>query len=214
MPSDLHIETFPVGMLGCNCTIIGDPDTGDALVIDPGDEPDEVCARLDALGLHPAALIHTHAHFDHIGRSSAVAMRTGSGMHLHEGDLFLYENLATQAEWFGLSLPPGLPLAGFLKDADVIGRGRASVEVVHTPGHTPGSDCFRLAGPVPMLFSGDTLFAGGIGRTDLWGGDGRLIVRSIRERLYTLSPETRVIPGHGPETTIDEERASNPFVQS
>ncbi len=213
-PSALIRETFPVGPLQCNCSILGDPATGAALVIDPGDDAHLIVARLKKLKLRPVALIHTHAHFDHVGGSRAVSEQTGAGIQLHEQDLFLYERLDMQGAMFGMHFDAVLPVERFLADGDVVGQDQAQVEVIHTPGHTPGSICFRLGGSAPILFSGDTLFQGSIGRTDLWGGDHPAIERSIRRRLYTLAPETLVIPGHGPETTIADEKASNAFVRA
>jgi glyoxylase-like metal-dependent hydrolase (beta-lactamase superfamily II) len=207
-------ETFPVGPLQCNCTILGDPATGQALVVDPGDDADLILLRLAELGLSAAALVHTHAHFDHVGATRPVSEGTRAPILLHEADLFLYENLGMQGSAFGFSFDPVLPVSRFVADGDTVRAGGLEVEVVHTPGHTPGSVCFSLGGSAPVLFSGDTLFQGSIGRTDLWGGDGRAIVRSIRSRLYGLPAETIVVPGHGPETTIGRERATNPFVRA
>jgi hydroxyacylglutathione hydrolase len=207
-------ETFPVGPLQCNCTILGDPATGTALVIDPGDDAEVVLERLARHQLRAVALVHTHAHFDHVGATRRVAEATKAAIQLHEGDRFLYENLDMQGAAFGFKFDPVLPVSRWVADGDTVGAGKVEVEVLHTPGHTPGSVCFRLGGAEPMLFSGDTLFQGSIGRTDLWGGDGRAIVRSIKSRLYGLPADTVVIPGHGPETTIGEERTTNPFVRA
>src|SRR5262249_7930870 len=152
---------------------------------------------------------HTHAHFDHVGATRKVAEATKASIHLHEDDLFLYENLGMQGAMFGLTFDDVLPVSRFIQNGDTIAAGGAEVEVIHTPGHTPGSVCFRWAGETPVLFSGDTLFQRSIGRTDLWGGDPGAIERSIRSRLYTLPEDTIVVPGHGPETTIGEERRLN-----
>ena len=208
-------ETFPVGPLQCNCTILGDPATGDAVVVDPGDDADVITARLKALGLKAVALVHTHAHFDHVGAARAVSEATGAGIRLHEDDRWLYEHLDVQGRMFGMTFDAVLPVERWLVDGDVVGRGRAEVEVLHTPGHTPGSVCFRCdVGGRPVLFAGDTLFRGAIGRTDLWGGDYPAIERSIKSRLYTLPEDTVVVTGHGPETTIGRERRSNAFVRA
>ncbi len=208
-------ETFPVGPLQCNCTILGDPTTGDAIVVDPGDDAEVITARLDALGLKAVALVHTHAHFDHVGAARAVSEATGAGIRLHEDDRWLYEHLDVQGRMFGLTFDAVLPVERWLVDGDVVGRGRTEVEVIHTPGHTPGSICFRCdVGGRSVLFAGDTLFRGSIGRTDLWGGDFPAIERSIKTRLYTLSEDTVVVTGHGPETTIGRERRSNAFVRA
>jgi glyoxylase-like metal-dependent hydrolase (beta-lactamase superfamily II) len=207
-------ESFPVGPLQCNCTILGDAASGKALVVDPGDDADEILRRLEAHGLKAVALVHTHAHFDHVGATRRVAEATQAAIRLHEADLFLYENLDMQGAAFGFEFDAVLPVSEYVRDGDTVAAGGVEVEVVHTPGHTPGSVCFSLAGAAPILFSGDTLFQRSIGRTDLWGGDIRAIERSIRTRLYALPPETVVIPGHGPETTIGEERKLNPFVRA
>jgi glyoxylase-like metal-dependent hydrolase (beta-lactamase superfamily II) len=207
-------ETFPVGPLQCNCTILGDPASGAAIVVDPGDEAPEILRRLRARGLRAVALVHTHAHFDHVGATRQVADATRAAIHLHAADEFLYQNLEMQGAAFGFRFDPVLPVSRFVADGETVAAGALEVEVVHTPGHTPGSVCFRLGGAAPLLFSGDTLFQGSIGRTDLWGGDPRAIVRSIRTRLYGLPEDTVVVPGHGPETTIGEERATNPFVRA
>src|SRR5262245_4143906 len=198
-------ETFPVGPLQCNCTILGDPASGKALVIDPGDQGPEIVRRLAKRGLRAIALVHTHAHFDHVGATRHVAEATKAEIRLHQGDEPLYENLAMQGAAFGFTFDDVLPVSRWMTDGETIKAGGIEVEVLHTPGHTPGSVCFSLAGSEPILFAGDTLFQGSIGQTDLWGGDSRLILRSIKPRLYGLPEETLVIPGHGPETTIGEE---------
>lgn len=207
------IETFPVGPLQCNCTILGDPETGEAIVIDPGDEAMKVLRRLSAHGLKPKAILITHTHLDHVGGNHEVRERTGARVMLHEKDLPLYDNLAMQAQMIGLDTPVRGKVDEHIHQGDVIffGSKGDSIEVLHTPGHTPGSCSFFLQNR-NLLFSGDTLFSGSIGRTDLWGGDFDTEIRSIRDRLLPLPDHTRVITGHGPDTTIAEERASNPFL--
>lgn len=207
------IETFPVGPLQCNCTILGDPATGEAIVIDPGDEPLKVLNRLAGHGLKPKAILITHTHLDHVGGNHEVREKTGARVMLHEKDLPLYDNLSMQARMIGLDTPVRGKVDEHIHQGDVIffGSKGDSIEVLHTPGHTPGSCSFFL-GSRNLLFSGDTLFSGSIGRTDLWGGDFDTEIRSIRERLLPLPGQTRVIAGHGPDTTIAEERASNPFL--
>lgn len=207
------IETFPVGPLQCNCTILGDPETGEAIVIDPGDEALKVLKRLSAHGLRPKAILITHTHLDHVAGNHEVREKTGAKVMLHERDLPLYDNLGMQAQFIGMDAPVRAPVDEHIHQGDVIpfgGQGD-SLQVLHTPGHTPGSCSFFL-GSRNLLFSGDTLFAGSIGRTDLWGGDFDAEVRSIREKLLPLPDATRVITGHGPDTTILEERRSNPFL--
>ena len=207
------IETFPVGPLRCNCTILGDPETGEAIVIDPGDEPLKVLDRLAGHGLRPKAILITHTHLDHVGGNHEVRERTGARVMLHEKDLPLYDNLKMQAQMIGLDTPRRGQVDEHIHQGDIIpfgGKGDA-IEVLHTPGHTPGSCSFFLASR-NLLFSGDTLFSGSVGRTDLWGGDFDTEIKSIRERLLPLPAETRVVAGHGPHTTIGEERVSNPFL--
>ena len=205
------IDTFPVGPLQCNCTILADPRTREAIVIDPGDEAERILRALESEKLSAVALLHTHAHLDHITASRAVKEATGAPIRLHAGDRPLYDALPEQAAFFGFRADapaePDTPLA----DGEVIRFGSYALRAIHTPGHTPGSTCFALEGDSPVLFSGDTLFRRSIGRTDLWGGDTDAILASIRRRLFTLAGDTAVVCGHGPDTTIEEEKKGNPF---
>jgi hydroxyacylglutathione hydrolase len=211
--SALIVETFPVGPLQCNCTILGDSATGEAIVVDPGDDFDKVMAVLTKHGLHCRAIVNTHTHIDHVGANHALRERSGAQVMLHEADLPLYDNLPVQAEFLGLYNPPPRSVVDeHIHHGDHVRAGALDVEVLHTPGHTPGSLCFHVPGSAPLVLSGDTLFAGGIGRTDLWGGDFDQEIASIRERLFALDDRTRVIPGHGPATTIGQERRRNPFL--
>lgn len=214
------IHTFPVGVFQCNCTVVADPATGDAIVIDPGEEGERIVAWLDGKGLKARYLIHSHAHLDHIGATKFVKQKTGGEICLHKEDLFLYDNIAMQSQLLGMALDPEvLPVDHYIVHGDVLEcHAGLRTLVLHTPGHTPGSVCFLFDGmkiggkELRLLCAGDTLFAGSIGRTDLWGGDFDQIIASIRERLLTLPGETVVIPGHGPQTTIAREKMSNPFV--
>lgn len=207
-------KSFPVGVLGCNCTIVACPETHEALVVDPGDEAPRIMAELERLGVKAVTLVHTHAHFDHVLGTRDVALATGAEIALHKDDRWLYDNLAMQAGLFGLSAGPTMAPTRELVGAEVIPFGKREARTLHTPGHTPGSLCFYLEAPdeLPILFAGDTLFAGAIGRTDLWGGNFEQIVRSIRGPLFDLPDQTLVIAGHGPETSIGRERQDNPFV--
>jgi glyoxylase-like metal-dependent hydrolase (beta-lactamase superfamily II) len=205
------IETFPVGPLQCNCTVIADPVSREAVVIDPGDEPERILRALASAKLTPVALVHTHAHLDHITGSRAVKEATGAPIRLHPADRPLYDALPEQAAFFGLQAQAPLPPDTPLSDGERIHFGPYVLRAVHTPGHTPGSTCFLLEGDHPMLFAGDTLFRRSIGRTDLWGGDTDTILASIREKLFKLPGDVPVVCGHGPGTTIDEEKRLNPF---
>ena len=205
--------TIPVGALQCNCTILVDDETRESILIDPGDEAPSILAAIEAANARPVALLHTHAHFDHIGASSAVAEATGAAIRLHEADRFLWDALPSQAAMFGLQAQAPRDPDAALAHGETITFGKSSLRVIHTPGHTPGSSCFLLDSDTPVLYAGDTLFRRSIGRTDLWGGDGEQILDSIRERLYSLPDDTPVVCGHGPNTTIGEERQQNPFVR-
>jgi glyoxylase-like metal-dependent hydrolase (beta-lactamase superfamily II) len=208
------IETFPVGMLDCNCTIVGDRAGGDAIVIDGGDEVPEVARRLEAHGLRVRYLVHTHAHIDHIGALGSLRERVGGEGLLHAADLPLYATLAEQARWLGLvEAPEIVALDGGLTDGDVLRAGTLALRCIHTPGHTPGSTSFALDGDAgTMLFTGDTLFRGSVGRWDLGGTSLADIVRSIRTKLLVHDDASVVVPGHGPATTIGEERRANPYL--
>jgi len=252
----IHI-TIPVGILQCNCSIIGDPFTREALVVDPGDE---VTRILDLIGRHRLivkVIVSTHAHIDHVGGLSKLHKYTGAPVLMHRDDLPLYQAMEMQASFLGVMPPELTDIDQLLKDGDVLRWGAFEAQVIHTPGHTPGSVSLYLphdAGEVtaagdsrvtpvrdnpaekidvpeegelvavpeeagkikilaPQLFSGDTLFAGSIGRTDLWGGSMALIMDSLRSKLMHLPDETTVHPGHGPVTTIGNERHLNPFLQ-
>jgi hydroxyacylglutathione hydrolase len=261
----IHI-TIPVGILQCNCSIIGDPLTREALVVDPGDEVTRILDLLGRRGLTVKAIVSTHAHIDHVGGLSKLHQYTGAPVLMHRDDLPLYQAMEMQASFLGV-LPPDLTeVDQLLKEGDVLRWGSLEAQVIHTPGHTPGSVSLYLphdagkisltdknakgdlkagpkdrvgkAGPsggsensdsqkaasekvdseeteirVPQLFAGDTLFAGSIGRTDLWGGSMEEIMDSLRSKLLQLPDATIVHPGHGPMTTIGRERETNPFLQ-
>jgi glyoxylase-like metal-dependent hydrolase (beta-lactamase superfamily II) len=208
------VETFPVGMLECNCTILGDPASGEAIVIDGGDDVPEIARRLERHGLRPRYLVHTHAHFDHIGALGPLRERVGGDALLHPADRPLYAALAEQARWVGLAgAPRPVALDGDLVDDDVLRAGSIALRCVHTPGHTPGSTSFALDhGGTTTLFTGDTLFRGGVGRWDLGGTSLADIVRSIRSRLLVHDDGSVVVPGHGPASTIGLERRANPYL--
>jgi hydroxyacylglutathione hydrolase len=209
-------ESFPVGLLGCNCSIVADPDSKQAIVVDPGDQAPDILARLERLGVQAVKLVHTHAHFDHVLGTGAVAKQTGAEVLLHAADRWLYDNVELQARMFGIPWTPTVmpPLTRELSNGDTLAFGQREAHVLHTPGHTPGSLCFFVerTGETPVLFSGDTLFRRSVGRTDLWGGSSEQLLASIRDQLLALPDDTIVVPGHGPPTTIGDERESNPYV--
>ena len=207
------LETFPVGPLQCNCTILGDEEAGEAIVIDPGDEVGRIARRLAALGLKLKQILITHAHIDHVGGALKLKRLTGAPILLNETDLPLLKMMEMQAGWLGMETPETAPPDESLADGLRVGLDRYPAEVLHTPGHTQGSVCLHFA-PLKMVIAGDTLFAGSIGRTDLPGGNSRQIIDSIESRLMALPDETRVLPGHGPATTIGAERRSNPFLRT
>lgn len=206
------IETFPAGPLACNCTILADEASGEAIVLDGGDGVAEVERRLAARNLRATYLLHTHAHIDHIGDLGALRDRAGGQALLHPADVPLYQALEIQASWISMTRAPRIvKLDGDLADGDSIRIGDSTIEVLHTPGHTPGSVCFALDGKT--IFSGDTLFAGSIGRWDLGGTSMEDIVASIHRKLLPYPDQTQVVPGHGPSTTIGVERNANPYLQ-
>ncbi len=206
------LETFPVGPLQCNCTILGDEETREAIVIDPGDEVSRIHRRLTALNLTLKQILITHAHIDHIGGALKLKSLTGAPIFLNEDDLPLLEIMAQQAAWLGVATPETAPPDEALTDGRSVGLANYPAQALHTPGHTQGSICLHFA-PLKMVLAGDTLFAGSIGRTDLPGGDYDQILDSIHTRLLTLPNETKVIPGHGPATMIGTERETNPFLK-
>ena len=206
------LEHLAVGLLQCNCLIIGCETTRDALVVDPGDEADRILEVLNHHGLKLKAILHTHAHLDHVGATHQLQSITGASVALHGEDLFLHSNLKMQAEFLGLPIPTPARIDHFLKDKEEVKVGDLQTQILHTPGHTPGSICFHFPGEKEILVTGDTLFAGSIGRTDLWGGSYEEILKSLG-KLMEFKDETQVFPGHGPVTTIAKERKSNPFVQ-
>jgi hydroxyacylglutathione hydrolase len=212
MPTMIR-KTFAVPPLGCNCSILGDPTTKHAVIVDPGGAHELILQHVRELGLTVMSVVHTHAHFDHFLASGEIQKATGARLCLHPDDRRLWEMLEVQCRMFGVPYTP-VPLPDqWLQDDEQIIVGEVSGVALHTPGHTPGSMCFFFP-TEQVLVAGDTLFRGGIGRTDLWGGDGEAIQRSIRERLYSLDEGTRVVTGHGPDTHIGFERESNPFVRA
>jgi glyoxylase-like metal-dependent hydrolase (beta-lactamase superfamily II) len=183
------------------------------VVIDPGDEAQAIAEEVARQGLKVTHVLHTHAHVDHIGGTAELQAACGGTLWLHRGDQWLAENLATQCRMIGLPVPQTPVIDRWLEVGTRVAFAGEHLETLHTPGHTPGSCCFVLrAGGKQLLFSGDTLFAGSIGRTDLWGGDTGKILQSLTGKLLALDDDTDVICGHGPATTIGAERRGNPFL--
>lgn len=206
-------EVRPVGMLQCNCSVIGDEVSREAIVIDPGDDVSGIVDILNRHGLTAKMIVITHAHIDHIGGAEKLRRLTGAPVYMHEADKMLSDRLDIQAGWLGVETPrnPGIDTPAH--EGDVLRAGSIEARVLHTPGHTPGSISIYLPRE-NRLIAGDTLFQGSIGRTDLPGGDTAQIARSIRGKLYTLPDETIVYPGHGETTLIGVEKKSNPFVRA
>jgi glyoxylase-like metal-dependent hydrolase (beta-lactamase superfamily II) len=216
----LILEVATVGPIQANCYILGCPETRAALLIDPGDEPDALAALLETHKLKPVAYLHTHGHLDHVGATRRLKERLGGEILLHEADLFLYAHAHEHAREYGFVLPQPLPVDRYLRDGDEVVWGAAAGRVLHTPGHSPGGICLRVPGGMTgdaagpdWVFTGDTLFQGSIGRTDLPGGSLNNLLQAIREKLLLLPDETVIASGHGPLTTIGMERKLNPFLQ-
>ena len=211
--ADIIVETIPVGPLQCNCTILGDPVSRKAIVVDPGGDAEILLERLVELNLHVERIIHTHAHLDHFLASGKMKEATGAKLALHREDLFLWDMLEDQCRMFGIPFEPPPPPDQWLENEEEIDLNDLQGKALHTPGHTPGSMCFLFESQ-KLLIAGDTLFQGSIGRTDLWGGDFKKIEKSIQEKLYTLDEETSVITGHGESTSIGHEMRANSFVRA
>ncbi len=211
--TDIIVETIPVGPLQCNCTILGDLVSRKAIVVDPGGDAEILLERLVELNLHVERIIHTHAHLDHFLASGKMKEATGAKLALHREDLFLWDMLEDQCRMFGIPFEPPPPPDQWLENEEEIDLNDIQGKALHTPGHTPGSMCFLFESQ-KLLIAGDTLFQGSIGRTDLWGGDFKIIEKSIQEKLYTLDEETSVITGHGESTSIGHEMRANSFVRA
>ncbi|MFH1143150.1 MAG: MBL fold metallo-hydrolase [Candidatus Eisenbacteria bacterium] len=231
------LDVLSVGPFQANCYLLGCPDTHEALIVDPGDEPERLSRRIEELNLRPTIYLHTHGHIDHVGASGPLKTRFGGRILLHEADRVFYEHAHEHAHVYGIEIPPTLPLDGTVGDGEELAWGAVRGTLLHTPGHSPGGMCLRVAGhwmgaepgrraahgrsahdqvpaaPPDWLFTGDTLFSGSVGRTDLPGGSWPALLRSVREKLLSLPDECVVAPGHGPRSTIGEERRLNPFLQ-
>jgi glyoxylase-like metal-dependent hydrolase (beta-lactamase superfamily II) len=205
-------EILPVGPLQCNCSVIGDETSREAIVIDPGDDIEDVLALVRKHHLQVKQIVITHAHIDHVGGAMKLRTATGAPILLNQNDYTLLKMLDVQAAWIGVATPEKVEIDQNLTDADTVKAGSLAAQVLHTPGHTEGSVCLYFPAE-KKLIAGDTLFAGSIGRTDLPGGSYEKILHSLHQRVLALPDETIVVPGHGPVTTIGEERESNPFLQ-
>ncbi len=206
-------EILPVGLLQCNCSIFGDENSREAIVVDPGDNIPEIQAILDKHGLKVKAIVITHAHIDHIGGAAKLKAATGAPVYMNANDAELYDHIDTQAAWLQMETPDRTEIDTEAREGDTLKLGDASFHVLHTPGHTQGSISLWIP-EENKLVAGDTLFAGSIGRTDLPGGDTDQILSSIHTKLLTLPEDAVVIAGHGPNTTIGREKARNPFLQT
>jgi glyoxylase-like metal-dependent hydrolase (beta-lactamase superfamily II) len=205
-------EILPVGPLQCNCSVIGDESSREGMVIDPGDEIEDVLALVRKHQLKIKQIVITHAHIDHIGGAMKLRAATGAPILLNQNDRELLRMLDVQAAWIGMPDPGPVKIDQGLAQSDTVKTGSLSAEVIHTPGHTEGSVCLYF--PLEnKLIAGDTLFAGSIGRTDLPGGSFQKIIGSIRDKILPLPDQTVVVPGHGPLTTIAQERENNPFLK-
>src|SRR6266478_8099650 len=205
-------EILPVGPLQCNCSVIGDEASREAIVIDPGDDIEDVLALVRKHQLQVKQIVITHAHIDHVGGAMKLRAATGAPILLNQNDYALLKMLDVQAAWIGMANPGKVEIDQSVGQADTLQAGSLTANVIHTPGHTEGSVCLFFPAE-RMLIAGDTLFAGSIGRTDLPGGSLEKIMRSLHQRVLALPDETVVIPGHGPKTTIGEEREGNPFLR-
>ena len=204
-------EILPVGPLQCNCSVIGDEVSREAMVIDPGDDIEDVLAIIRKHNLTVKQIVITHAHIDHVGGAAKLRTVTGAPILLNQNDYDLLKMLDVQAAWIGMASPGKVDIDQSVAQADTLKAGSLTANVIHTPGHTEGSICLYFPAQ-QKLIAGDTLFAGSIGRTDLPGGSFDKIIRSIHEKVLALPDDTVVVPGHGPLTTIGEERESNPFL--
>lgn len=203
-------DHFEVGPLACNCYIVGDDATREAIVIDPGGDAEVLAAALRDKGLRVTAIVATHAHFDHLLAAESLRGLTGAPFYMHDADkplLDWYEESGRMFLGLELGRPPAIDTPA--AEGDVIAAGDVGLQAVHTPGHSPGSITLTAPG---AIFSGDTLFAGSIGRSDLPGGDTKSLLGVIRAKLFAFDGDTAVYPGHGPSTTIGIEKETNPFV--
>ena len=204
------LQTHPVGMIQANCYILGDEQTREAVIIDPGGDVPVIVSNLEAAGLKAVAILATHGHFDHVEGLAQLKQAVGAPVYMHRDDLPLVRDMSNQGAMFGMQVQQAPDPDHYVVEGDTVAFGSLHLEILHTPGHSLGSVCYRID---EQVFVGDLLFAGSIGRTDLAGGDYATLLRSVREKIFTLSDATTVYPGHGPATTVGAEKRSNPFFQ-
>lgn len=204
-------DTVVVGALGVNCFVLGCEATGQGVVVDPGDEAERILAQIRQRGLTIVAIINTHGHFDHVGANRQLAQATQAPLYIHQADVPMLERVAKTAAIYGLPGENSPQPDRLLEDGLLIEFGTHRLQVIHTPGHTPGGCCLYLEAE-GRLIAGDTLFADGVGRTDLPGGSHQQLVESIKSRLFTLPDQVQVYPGHGPTTSIGHEKRHNPYL--
>jgi len=204
-------EILPVGPLSANCFILGCEESKEGVVVDPGGDPERVISVIERLGLRITYIINTHGHFDHVGGNGLLLEHTGAALLIHEDDVRFLSMAANVALKYGVSSENSPPPDRHLEEGMIISFGGHRIEVLHTPGHTPGGCCLHISSE-KLVITGDTLFAEGVGRTDFPGGSHQQLIDSIRSRLLTLPEETRVYPGHGPSTTIGHEKRYNPYI--
>jgi glyoxylase-like metal-dependent hydrolase (beta-lactamase superfamily II) len=208
----MEYRILPVTAFAQNCSLLWDPATQRAAVVDPGGDVEEILAAVDRLGLQVERILLTHGHIDHVGGTAALAARLGVPVEgPQRGDAFWLEQLPEQCRMFGFPDTPALAPDRWLEEGDTVTVGGLTLDVVHTPGHTPGHVCF-IHRPSQLAVVGDVLFAGSIGRTDFPGGEHAALIASIRDKLFPLGDDFEFIPGHGPMSSFGEERRSNPFV--
>lgn len=213
--SEPILEVFPVGPLSCNCSIFADPVTKEGVLVDPGGDPELISTKLKNLNIKIKYILITHAHFDHFLAADIIKKQTGAPVVLHKDDMQLWQMKDLQCNLFGIpnNLGPVSDPDKLLNgDEDLIINNNFIGKSLHTPGHTPGSTCFHFDSK-GVIFTGDTLFKGSVGRTDLWGGDKNLLMKSIKDKLHPLPDHTVVISGHGAKTTIGNEKKNNPFLR-
>lgn len=213
----IEIKVLPTGLLDVNCSMVSNRQTREIFLVDPGGDESGIYDYIDKSGFTLKAILHTHAHFDHIMGTAPLLEKYYQGqdipVYLHEEDIYLWDHISEQAGRFGIeAAPQNQKITHFLKDNDRLTLCGMEITVLHTPGHSPGSCTFVLPMQEPALIVGDVIFQGSIGRTDLWRGDHALLLQSIREKILSQPGESVIIPGHGPGTTVSREAQTNPFL--